>query len=125
MTARHRWTKAERAEIGSRSDGRCVDCGDVDGPHEIEHDIPLWLGGTDTVDNAVLRCVACHKPKTKAEAKQRAKIGRLARQTKGLPKRSKLSKKVDGTILDQRTGGLPWETRDGFSPVTLRSKPRS
>lgn len=119
MVTRHDWTDAEREEIAAKTDGTCKDCGATD-QLEIEHELPLWLGGEDAVENAVLRCQACHKPKTKREAKARAKVKRLERQRRGLSKKSKLTKMLDGSVRDTRTGGLPWETRDGFTPIKFR-----
>lgn len=50
---------------------RCVDCGDISASNEVDHDTPLEQGGTDHPTNLVIRCPACHKAKTAAEAKQR------------------------------------------------------
>lgn len=72
---------------------RCVDCGDERPTTtlEVDHERPLWsVDRTDPeawrfwmAENLALRCVDCHKVKTKREAKARAKCKRLNGTTKG------------------------------------------
>lgn len=49
---------------------------------DVDHIRPLWNGGSNANDNLEALCVDCHKQKTSAEAKVRAKAKRLeARET--------------------------------------------
>jgi len=65
----------------------CVDCGKiVEELHrgsiakktfiewDADHDIPLWKGGSHTLDNLRVRCRRDHKIKTAKEANERSKI---------------------------------------------------
>lgn len=49
----------------------CVDCGLVRLDNQADHDIPLEQGGSNEQSNLVVRCIECHKAKTKREAQQR------------------------------------------------------
>ncbi|QIL73646.1 HNH endonuclease [Diaphorobacter sp. HDW4B] len=51
----------------------CVDCGRVHASNEVDHDKPLEQGGSNDQSNLVVRCVDCHKAKTKREAQARAR----------------------------------------------------
>lgn len=102
---------------------RCAMCGERPASMrdvQFDHIVGLWIGGEDVPENLRMLCVACHKIETKREAKERAKVNRLARQRRGLSKKSKLSRMPDGSVRDTRAGGLPWETRDGFTPIKFR-----
>jgi hypothetical protein len=45
-------------------DGRvCAYCGDVDGPHQIDHVLPLSRGGTNDLDNLQVACKPCNTSK--------------------------------------------------------------
>lgn len=37
-----------------------------------DHLIPLWMGGSESIDNRQSLCLSCHDKKTKEEAKIRA-----------------------------------------------------
>ncbi len=51
----------------------CVDCGRVHASNQIDHDVPLERGGAaDDPSNLRIRCIDCHKAKTRREAKERA-----------------------------------------------------
>lgn len=73
-----------RKRIWLRDGARCVDCGelvDIQGgtarPCEIDHEVPLWAGGSDDDGNRRLRCVGCHAAKSAREAADRARGGVL------------------------------------------------
>lgn len=55
----------------------CVDCGRVHASNEVDHDIPLEQGGSNSMSNLKIRCVDCHKAKTKREAQARASHSRM------------------------------------------------
>ena len=53
----------------------CVDCekaGRVTLAQELDHEVPLWEGGSDIEDNVAPRCIDCHKRKTAGEARRRS-----------------------------------------------------
>jgi len=39
----------------------------LDFTYEVDHIVPLFLGGTNEVDNLAACCVSCHKKKTLLE----------------------------------------------------------
>jgi len=53
---------------------------------QFDHELPLHLGGTDTLDNLRAVRTSCHKKKTIAEAKARGKVRRI-QKSKGLTKK--------------------------------------
>jgi 5-methylcytosine-specific restriction protein A len=66
-----RWMKMRQAALIA-GEFTCVDCGAVSMRHEIDHETPLELGGSNEDDNLKVRCYACHKAKSKDEATGRA-----------------------------------------------------
>lgn len=74
---RRSMSPARRKRILERDNHACTVCTDREGPFEIDHHLPLWLGGTDTDDNLRTLCKNCHKGETKASSKARAKCKRL------------------------------------------------
>jgi len=69
--------KLLRKRVFERDGGLCRDCGRFDPKWEHDHDVPLWSGGKDDLDNSVTRCRRCHVRKTIGEAPVRAKTDRL------------------------------------------------
>lgn len=55
---------------------------------EIDHWVPLFLGGADDEDNLRPLCPTCHTNKTRTENRVRGKIQRLSGKTKGRAKKS-------------------------------------
>lgn len=87
-TSRRAMTKARRERILAKTEGLCARCDEV--AVEVDHIIPVWMGGADEDDNCEGLCVTHHKAKTRADAKARAKVKRLLRRRLGLvepPKR--------------------------------------
>ena len=71
-----------RLRIFLRDGPQCTDCltlvditPHTSHPCELDHEVPLWKGGADDDGNRRLRCLVCHKAKTKREAAERAKGG--------------------------------------------------
>jgi 5-methylcytosine-specific restriction protein A len=80
-TPRRKMTRQRAAKIFLREQGRCYVCQKrlrvgVD-KYQIEHPDPLCLGGSDNDDDLRVICDDCHKPKTAADAKTKAKRDRL------------------------------------------------
>lgn len=57
------WRKL-RLEVLLRDGYTCQHCGLVSINLEVDHTIPLFLGGTDAVSNLKSLCIDCHKVKT-------------------------------------------------------------
>jgi 5-methylcytosine-specific restriction endonuclease McrA len=109
-------SRKEYAEIFLRQDGRCPNCGqrlNIKGADEVEvwdeHVRPLWAGGSNNLSNRELWCKPCTKPKTAAEAADRAKSNAVRDKHIGAPVKRKSrpipgsrasawKRKFDGTI---------------------------
>ena len=104
-------SKKERAEIFNARNGKCHICGQKIHPQEkwdIEHIIPLALGGEDGGDNLDLAHQSCHRDKTKTDVGRLAKAKRQAAYHNGkklsktpLPcgKSSKWKRKLNGSLV--------------------------
>ena len=80
MTRRRLSPKA-RAEIISAHGGVCSACGGS-GPLELDHVLPLALGGEDSAANLIPLCVPCHRGIGAKTAKDVAQIAKAKRQAK-------------------------------------------
>lgn len=88
---------AQRVRIFDHHKGVCHLCGLVVKAGEkwhVEHVIPRWQGGPDSIDNMQPAHDDCHAPKTAAEARQRAKEARI--RAKHLGCETKPRKKLQG-----------------------------
>ena len=68
--------QARRLRVWSR-DPHCVDCGELcsyPSGFELDHDVALVNGGTDTEDNCRVRCIPCHERKTRRDLGQRERV---------------------------------------------------
>lgn len=113
MTKRRSYSRKQRAEIFLSADGICHICaGKITSSiekWEVEHIIPLELGGEDGGSNLAPAHYKCHKTKTKGDVKQIAKAKRVAAKHNGtfrqsanpLPagRFSKLKRKVGGGVV--------------------------
>lgn len=52
-----------RAEIFARDGYICAYCGDREGPHQVDHIVPLSRGGTSVPDNLCVACGPCNASK--------------------------------------------------------------
>lgn len=107
-------SKARREKIISAQDGLCKrpHCGEQ--ATDVDHIIPLWMGGTNGDGNLEGLCPNCHAVKTKAEASARGKVKRIEKRTEGRmkPKRpiqsrgfGNLTRKFDGTVGPKKKRG--------------------
>lgn len=84
---------------------------------QYDHITPLWLGGRNAESNLQAVTAEAHKVKTKAEATVRAKCNRTRKKHLGIKsdKRSgfntRFIKKMDGSVIDRRTGEVIKEGR--------------
>jgi 5-methylcytosine-specific restriction protein A len=90
---RDKLTRKQIAELFLRQDGRCPECGQklqTKGHIPVqfidEHDLPLWAGGTNELQNRGLVCRPCAKDKTIREAPQLAKSRRVRDKAIGAKK---------------------------------------
>ena len=102
-----------RAELFIKHNGQCHICqGKILGHErwEIEHIIPLSLGGEDQGDNLALAHQSCHRGKTKEDIRRLSKAkrqrafhlgNRVSRTPLPFGKQSKLKRKLDGTIIQR------------------------
>lgn len=63
--------KTIRGRIALRDGYECQMCGRATAQGEVDHIIPLHLGGRETDENRQLLCVLCHKTKSEREEAQR------------------------------------------------------
>jgi 5-methylcytosine-specific restriction endonuclease McrA len=88
MTRRRLSPKA-RAQIFTDAKGLCHICGGkIFKTWEVEHVIPLALGGADEPSNMKPAHPVCHKAKTKIDVASTAKAKRLERRQMGIKKRT-------------------------------------
>lgn len=79
---RRRLSAADKRLLWDRQCGTCnCGCGGalVVGLIDVEHQLPLALGGPDTLENMNLWLRACHKAKTRADVRRISKAKRQQR----------------------------------------------
>jgi 5-methylcytosine-specific restriction protein A len=87
MTARVRLTVKRKAELFRDRDGICHICTgkiSVGSAWEVEHEIPLAMGGADDETNWRLAHVKCHKRKTAQDLATIAKSNRVRVKHRGI-----------------------------------------
>lgn len=92
MTARRSFTAKQRQQIFDAASGLCHLCGGAIGfkPWEVEHVLPLALGGSNDADNLRPAHVGCHAEKTaKADVPAIARAERLRQKHSGARPKSK------------------------------------
>lgn len=107
----------ERLAIFVAAKGRCQCCGWNLTPGtrwEIDHIIPLALGGPDTIANLQVLCVSCHGGKTaRQDIPAIAKVDRIRsrhfgadRSRRPLPgsRRSRWKRTIDGRVVERHPG---------------------
>jgi len=113
MPKRRNWTKAQRATLYEEHGGLCHICGqgiDLDTERmEVEHLIPIALGGGDEWSNIRPAHATCHAAKTKGDVTSIAKAKRVNLKHTGnfrpprrvVPgsKASKFKKCLNGTVI--------------------------
>lgn len=79
-------SKARREKIIATQDGICKRANCEEPATDVDHIIPLWMGGSNRDDNLEGLCEDHHKIKTKAEAAARAKVNRIEKRDTGTRK---------------------------------------
>ena len=98
MAKRKAIPTALRRAVIAAAKGRCQACDGPTDEFEVDHYIPVALGGTNDLSNLQALCPPCHKLKTKKDVKDIAKSNRIRAKRLGTkPKRWK--KKVDGRAV--------------------------
>ena len=104
-----------RRQVIERQGERCAACGEPLGHDcEIDHDIALWCGGSNDIDNLQALDPGCHRNKTAIEATVRAKVYRMKAKHEGtyppprhpIRSRSRLGsakwlRKVSGRVVER------------------------
>lgn len=112
MAKRKQMTGLQRAKFFEEKGGVCHICEQkikAGEKWEIEHIIPFAISEDDSFENTAPAHVKCHKAKTAKDKgiidkgkRIRAKhIGAWVSKT---PMKSKFKKKMDGTVVDSKTG---------------------
>lgn len=74
-------SKARRERIIQDQGGVCKRAGCDDPATDVDHIIPLWMGGTNRDENLEGLCPAHHRQKTSAEAGIRGKVKRIEKKS--------------------------------------------
>lgn len=92
-----------------RANGACEICGArlSVGKFRYDHQLPDALGGEPTLENCVVRCLPCDKPKTAADITRIRKSDRQRNAHLGIRPKSKFPcskdspyrKKLDGSVV--------------------------
>lgn len=107
MTNRRKLSVMRRLKVFEDAGGACHICGlkvCVGEPWDVEHVIPLALGGEDTAANMRPAHKLCHSVKTVADASSWSKAKRVKAKSLGIRKagwpKSKWKRKINGeTVL--------------------------
>ncbi|WP_126975607.1 HNH endonuclease [Frigidibacter oleivorans] len=124
--SRRSLSKGQRIDVLAAASGVCHICGDRINPvrerWEVEHVIPLALGGSDDVENMRPAHRACHAGKTRRDVGVIAKAKRVAQKHAGTfrPARHKLppSRPLPGT----KASGLRKKLNGSFEPHPTRTR---
>lgn len=74
----HNFTNAQRKAIKARDNHRCVKCGSTDRIN-VDHIIPVGLGGQRDIQNGQTLCHACHVEKTNIDTPLIRKVKQSSR----------------------------------------------
>jgi 5-methylcytosine-specific restriction enzyme A len=115
MTRRRSLSNTKRIHLFVQNKGRCAHCAMIIRPGQrwdVDHIIPIALGGSNKETNLQILCLSCHMTKTAYEDIPRiTKTKRLEIRHKGakrsrrpLPcgRDSPFKKRIDGTIVRRK-----------------------
>ena len=129
---RKEFSRATKRAAWERCGGRCegwilddpnhfhgsgfVCCAPIDvGSFHYDHIDNVWTSQDNSLENCQVLCVPCHKEKTKRDVKQIAKSKRIqdkrikaltSKRPMAFGRNSSLKRKMNGTIVERRTGRL-------------------
>lgn len=108
---RSKLSKKQRLSVFVKHEGRCYLCEGIIRPGdtwEIEHILPVGLGGDNSEENLRPAHTKCHKPKTADDVRSMRKADRIRAKhfgakikTGSIPgsKKSGWKRKMDGTVV--------------------------
>jgi 5-methylcytosine-specific restriction protein A len=103
---RDEFSKKTRREAWDRSGHRCELCGTflVGKPKEYDHKTEDYFGGSNSLDNCRVLCVACHGGRTRERAAVIAKSRRIRNKEAGIKKKTKFRgwRRMNGDIVFNR-----------------------
>ena len=84
MTKRKRsFRETHKKIVAAAQQWKCSSCKELlKSTYEVDHVVPLWEGGADSMENATALCCECHRTKTQLEAIRRADASRAAKEQK-------------------------------------------
>lgn len=86
-----------------RAKGNCEVCGSrlTVGKFRYDHKLPDALGGDPTLENCVVQCLACDKPKTADDVRRIRKADRQRRHHIGIKKPRTITswRRFDGSVV--------------------------
>lgn len=111
-TPRRGFTAKQRQAVIEAWDGLCHCCGEtIEGPWDVDHIIPIALGGLHEPSNWAPIMRDHHKAKSRADVKAIAKVNRIHARQDGLKKTRPIAskgfdknkrRKFDGTVEKRR-----------------------
>jgi 5-methylcytosine-specific restriction endonuclease McrA len=119
-----RWLKRRVVET---QNSKCLGCGSPIGPEcvDMDHVVPLALGGLNHIDNWAALCRACHKGKTAKDLRQIAKAKRQLRfQATGRGKAIKGVSLSDPDFVRHVDGVATPRSKDGQSNRWRMAEPQ-
>lgn len=96
-----------RERVAGKTGDRCAICCNVAKPGDVDHVIPLILGGRHAESNLQWLCKPCHKGKTKLDVKLKAKVARVRKKNLGIRKPSRLRSAGFPKAPPQRSASRP------------------
>ena len=105
MTKRASLSPMRKLRIFEAAGSRCHICGlKIQGKWDVEHVIPLALGGADDETNMAPAHKACHAPKTAEDVAAIARAKRRKARHLGIRKRSSFPKAPPNSHWDWKLG---------------------
>lgn len=97
--------------VAGKSNDCCAVCTRPAKPGQVDHVIPLILGGMHRESNLQWLCVPCHAAKTKLDVKLKAKVARIRKVNLGIRKPSRIKSAGFRKAKPQRSASRPLERR--------------
>ncbi len=103
MSNRNEFSPKTKRDAWDRSGFSCEACGTrlVGKPREYDHIEEDYFGGSNSLDNCRVLCVACHGQKTRERAAVIAKSRRIRNREAGIKKKTKFRgwRKMNGELV--------------------------
>jgi hypothetical protein len=78
---KRKMSEVVKKQVAAGQKWTCWKCRDMlSSSFEVDHNVPLWKGGADAIENLRALCANCHSQKTQAEALDRANEKRCERE---------------------------------------------